>query len=595
MADLAALFRNSPLSLLNATRMLLVLWLVSGVGASWAMTVDLDHQDGAPLGRQVQYLQEQGGRLTLADAITAEERGEFRSGRTKVASYGLDASPVWMHLRVRNPHVVASPFQLQVGTTWIDFLDVYVMHDGRLLQSWNSGDGVMGAQYVEPGAGYGFPISFMPGESDVYIRAQTVDPLLLPVSLLPESRVMAAERGIQYGYGLMYGYLLALIAFNLMLFGGIRIKSHFYYALYLLSFIGLNLCYTGHGLAWWWPYDPGFQRYVILAMMVFCGCCGFLFAARFLELRTYAPRLRRGVEIFCAGGILLMVLAVIGHNQSAAVWVAFCFFLLYAVGMVLLGIVTLRKGQIAGRYFLLASVCGMFGMLSTTLSVWGWIPLNTLSYHGAEIGIMLEATLLALALANRMRIQEEARKDAERLARIDLLTELPNRRAFEGAARDTWKLSQRHRRPLSVIVLDIDHFKRINDQFGHDAGDSVLVAVARMLEKSCRGGDMVSRWGGEEFILLLPETELVQASALAERIRQTVEATSVDVNGEHIRLTASLGVAQYCAHTSLDELIRDADQWLYAAKRQGRNQVSYASTGVQEAVFSSPLDNKVAQ
>ena len=499
-----------------------------------------------------------------------------------------------MHLRVRNPHVVASSFQLQVGTTWIDFLDVYVMHDGRLLQSWSTGDGVRGAKYVEPGAGYGFPVNFMPGESDVFIRAQTVDPLLLPVSLIPASRVMVAERGIQYGYGLMYGYLLALIAFNLMLFGGIRVKSHFYYALYLLSFIVLNLCYTGHGLAWWWPYDTELQRYVILVMMVLCGCCGFLFAARFLELRIYAPRLKRGVAIFCTVGILSMALAVVGRNQSAAVWVAFCFFLLYAGGMVMLGVVSLHRGQLAGRYFLLASVCGMLGMLSTTLCVWGWIPLNTLTYHGAEIGIMLEATLLALALANRMRVQEEARKDAERLARIDLLTELPNRRAFEYAARETWKLSQRHSRPLSVIVLDLDHFKRINDHYGHDAGDSVLVAVARLLEKSCRGGDMVSRWGGEEFILLLPETELVQASALAERIRQTVETSSVEVNGEHISLTASLGVAQYCAHHSLDELIRDADQWLYAAKRQGRNRVSCAGTVVPETPASSPSD-QVAQ
>ncbi|MEJ2363014.1 MAG: GGDEF domain-containing protein, partial [Gammaproteobacteria bacterium] len=140
-----------------------------------------------------------------------------------------------------------------------------------------------------------------------------------------------------------------------------------------------------------------------------------------------------------------------------------------------------------------------------------------------------------------------------------------------------WSLTLRHDRDLTVVLLDMDHFKRINDMYGHACGDEALTATARVLRKSVRDQDVIARWGGEEFILLLPETDLEEAAALAERLREAVADIRLHCDGNEIELTASFGVAQRSAqHLSLDTLISAADNRLYEAKETGRDRISYA-------------------
>jgi diguanylate cyclase (GGDEF)-like protein len=130
-----------------------------------------------------------------------------------------------------------------------------------------------------------------------------------------------------------------------------------------------------------------------------------------------------------------------------------------------------------------------------------------------------------------------------------------------------------------LILLDIDHFKQVNDQHGHEAGDRALLAISQHLSQACREGDILARWGGEEFMFLLPETDLAQASAFAERVRLSIEAQRLSVKQESIVLTASFGVAEHTRQTQLEELINEADVELYKAKQSGRNRVSPARTG----------------
>ncbi|OIQ86764.1 cyclic di-GMP phosphodiesterase Gmr [mine drainage metagenome] len=135
--------------------------------------------------------------------------------------------------------------------------------------------------------------------------------------------------------------------------------------------------------------------------MVVYGCCGLLFASRFLALAERAPRALRLVRLGAALGLGLIALCIAADSQLGAALVAFNFSILFTLSMVLLGILAIRRKQVAGRYFLVATLFGMVGAASTTLSVWGWLPFNTLTYHGLEYGIIIEATLLALALAHR--------------------------------------------------------------------------------------------------------------------------------------------------------------------------------------------------
>ena len=170
----------------------------------------------------------------------------------------------------------------------------------------------------------------------------------------------------------------------------------------------------------------------------------------------------------------------------------------------------------------------------------------------------------------------------ERLATTDELTGLSNRRHFLALAEAEWSRFQRYHRPLSLLVFDIDHFKSINDEFGHDVGDRAMAHVAKLCTESKRSLDIAARLGGDEFVVLLPETDLAQAEIVADRLRQEVVEHPLLVDDARIPMTVSIGVAGAALSMSgIDALIKLADRSLYQAKADGRNRrVSAASTPI---------------
>ncbi|MBG0562096.1 GGDEF domain-containing protein [Actinoplanes aureus] len=173
---------------------------------------------------------------------------------------------------------------------------------------------------------------------------------------------------------------------------------------------------------------------------------------------------------------------------------------------------------------------------------------------------------------------------AQRLAAItDGLTGLRSRRYFEEALGNEGARSDRYGQPLSMLLLDIDHFKNVNDTYGHNGGDRVLVEVTHRLQELIRPGDVVARYGGEEFAVLLPNTGPQQAWEIAERIRRGVSAAPIAVAEQRLcRVTVSVGTAGMPAVGSTDELVLAADRALYAAKNAGRNRVATADEQVPE-------------
>jgi diguanylate cyclase (GGDEF)-like protein len=181
----------------------------------------------------------------------------------------------------------------------------------------------------------------------------------------------------------------------------------------------------------------------------------------------------------------------------------------------------------------------------------------------ALVALMLLTFVLARPLLRAFRWTEEQASEA----RIDALTGLANRRALEEILAAEISRAQRFEHQLAVVLLDLDRFKEINDSFGHAAGDLMLRTVSRLLTSLARQGDTVARWGGEEFVVVLPETDLEGARRFAERLRRTIEAHPV---GE-MRTSASCGVATMLPEDSVDPLLGAADQALYQAKSNGRN------------------------
>lgn len=168
----------------------------------------------------------------------------------------------------------------------------------------------------------------------------------------------------------------------------------------------------------------------------------------------------------------------------------------------------------------------------------------------------------------------ESLQQVEHLAVTDTLTETFNRRKFDEVVTTEHQLAVHEQSPFSLIMLDIDHFKKVNDRYGHSVGDKVLRHLSRLIRGLIRQGDLLIRWGGEEFLVLLPTTQLEEAGPFAERIRREVEKEQFPEAGF---ITISLGVAQLRQGDSTDALLRRVDTALYQAKQKGRNRVVLCS------------------
>ena len=214
-----------------------------------------------------------------------------------------------------------------------------------------------------------------------------------------------------------------------------------------------------------------------------------------------------------------------------------------------------------------------------------WLGILHLEWHVA----LLDATLLAVIVAPiayfafihprdqkiraAMAALEQAKLDAETLARFDSLTGVLGRRTLLEALDKEVERAKRYGSALACLMLDVDHFKTFNDTHGHQFGDKVLHRIAQVISDHCRTNDRVGRYGGEEFLIILPETHVDGATVFAERVRSAIAETSLDENVE--RITVSIGVAEWRADDGTSSrLIAEADRVLLEAKAAGRNRVS---------------------
>ena len=176
----------------------------------------------------------------------------------------------------------------------------------------------------------------------------------------------------------------------------------------------------------------------------------------------------------------------------------------------------------------------------------------------------------------KRREAEGRAREIARRADTDALTGVLNRMGFNEAMARELGRARRYQQPLSIAILDIDHFKKVNDEFGHPVGDQVLVRTAKLLSSCVRESDTVARWGGEEFAVIAPMTAEEGAASLAEKLRSIMATTHL---GPKESVTASFGVAEFRADDTLESLLQRADAALYRAKQSGRNQVCRAEPG----------------
>ena len=377
---------------------------------------------------------------------------------------------------------------------------------------------------------------------------------------------------------------------------------------YVFCFGLAQLNLNGLAFEYLWPQSPNWANWAIPLTIAVGETSMAIFAMTFLDLRRRRPLMHRvfvGFVIFQL--LMLAITPLIGYRPAILIETAGVFVI--AVMILTAALMLIRDGYRPARYFLLAWTALLLGVVAYALVSFGLLPKIFLTEYGIQIGSALEMTLLSFALAFRIRDLENEKQRLIRRSRDQLeaqvaertrdlneamkeLSEL-NLRLHEHSLRDglTGAYNRRFvdqhveamrqrcaegQQPLSVLMIDLDHFKQINDRYGHLVGDDCLRTVADVLHSQLLNDEeKLVRWGGEEFVILLPGVGHQAALQRAEQIRSNLAACPSTVQNQSIQLRTSIGIASAGANQleSVACLLESADGALYQAKRGGRDRV----------------------
>ncbi|EHY77734.1 response regulator [Stutzerimonas stutzeri ATCC 14405 = CCUG 16156] len=492
-----------------------------------------------------------------------------------------------------------------------------------------------------------YPLELPAGEpAVVYLQVQARETLALPLELIDEKQLIESRLRDVTLVSLFFGGILVIVLYNCSLLIFTRDVSYFLYVLYLLSAVFYVLTITGFGQLFLWPEIPKLSARFYGLSAALCFFTPMLFALRFLGIRRYGGWVW-AVSISLTGYWGVAVLTLLLAPTLARYLFMDSVALLHCVLTMAVTLNLWMRGNPSARLFSIAWSTLLVFTVINLLALNGTLPLNAWTLNGQLIGMFTEFVLLSMALAERINVErnrriaaqqlalqasqslaeeralrlqakqealdlqlranevlearvyertralEEVRHGLEaanaellRLSTTDSLTQLANRRRFDRLLDEEIRRARRSGSPLSVLLADIDHFKRVNDSYGHPFGDECLRQVAAMLAAHCqRAGDVAARYGGEEFVVLLPGLDAGQAIALAESIRCAITQLQLQHGEQPVALTISLGVATLTpALVAPVDLLAAADAALYQAKNGGRNRVVLAPDCVTEYV-----------
>ncbi|QFS85267.1 MULTISPECIES: sensor domain-containing diguanylate cyclase [unclassified Marinobacter] len=526
----------------------------------------------------------------------------------RVLNQGFSNGAFWLRVPI-TPEPVNRV--LEIAYPLLDEVSVYWELDGQIVESHHTGD--TRPFDTRPIIHRNF-VFLVPSNTEpviAWVRVKTQGAVQVPMAVTTSARFLANEQ-FSYGWQAMFlGIVVALSFYNLFLFVIVRHTTYLWYVLTVISTGMIQLNFNGLLFQWIWPDLPGLNRYFTVPAISLGMFCAVMFTIKFLAVRHYSLfsyRILQGVIGACS---FTFFYGVFGPYQSGIALVSgIAAFATPAAWLI--GLYVWRQGQVLAGFYVLAWTPLLVGHLVLAVSKLGWIPTSQVTELVPQAGVAIEAILLSFALAYRINMERRRRQEAqehalkvqqqanltlearvrerteeleranEQLKAISLtdgLTHVANRRRFDEKLEIEWGRALRHEHELSLLLLDIDHFKRVNDELGHLTGDDCLVALAGILQAEVqRAGDLVARYGGEEFAILLPTTDSAGALLVAERIRKAVAGTPVATKEQDapVPLTISVGVATMlpARGVSSPELVRRADEALYAAKDNGRNRVA---------------------
>jgi diguanylate cyclase len=596
------------------------------------------------LAGHVEYWAESDDPVALADVQDLAD-GEWRPDGGESINLGYGDKVYWFRFQLTNSTSALESLYLEVAYPVLDHIEFYMLEGERLLESHVLGDEKPFDERLIEHRNFLIPLTLTPGTSrTAYLRVETTSSMQLPLVLWQRDALFVAEQSRNLFEGLYYGIVLVMILYSLFVYRAVGERSFLYYVGYLSAMPLFLASLHGVSFQFLWPNAIWWNDRAIIVFLNLTVVFGGAFSLRFLNVRRDNQLILNRVIV------VLMVIAA----SMAALGVILPYdlmvlptILVAALGctaLLVVGVVRWIKRDPAARYYTVAWFFMLSGGIVLALSKFTLLPRNFLTENATQVGSAISVILLSVALADRLNqekrlafeaqqkllseerkarlaqakslhIQQEANTLLEQrvqertqdlqslnaqlleLSATDSLTGLKNRGHFDRVFKSAVVRSYRFEETLSVLVLDIDHFKKFNDTYGHLVGDDCLQMVANCIgEFVTRTQDLAARYGGEEFVVLLPDTPEEGAMRVAEKIRKKIQETGFRVSDEVLHLTVSIGVSSVRPDhaDATKEIFAKADEALYEAKARGRNNVVSSSETASSTSEVSPPSSSPA-
>jgi len=544
--------------------------------------------------------------LVIEDVITGELAGSFSPASVVGNTFGFSKAAYWVRFSLGMEQSLNNTILLQLDSPLTDIVELYIPDELGGFDRKVTGETLPFTQREVVYRSFLFHLPHHEGEiRTYYMRLQTEGSLQVPLSLWTQHAFIEHVDTTNIVLGVYFGIMLLLALVALAAFQKMRDKLFLAYALYLSSYLLLQLSLIGFGFQYLWPELPEWSNRVTAASVGLAVLFGLLFSGMFLQVFGDKHTHVKAVFLFgmvCSASSVLM--SLLGNFALAAKYATILGILLPPV--VLFGAISaLITGYKPARYFLIAWCIFLCGVFVAGLLFLGLAPYTFATFYAMQIGSTFEVLLLGYALMDRielLRIEKDRAKLQANQCLLQLNEELEflvNERTQKlkkinnelremathdsktgllnhSAALDFLKLMQtsvlRYGGGLAVVMIDIDHFKLVNDTYGHPAGDQVIADIAGVLKASIRESDVCGRYGGEEFILILPRSDPSSAIQLAERVRTNIQQLRI-LEIDHSPVTVSLGIAMLEPSELSESVVLRADKALYEAKEAGRNRV----------------------
>lgn len=582
----------------------------------------VDQTEAIRLQPAIHYLRDSSRRMS-PDQVLAQRSDMQSAAAQRDINFSYTRDRVWLLFELVGDPEQTSDWVIEMLYPSLDRVSLY--HQGA--DGWEvqrSGDVLPSSERSLSHRTAAFSLQLAAGERRVFLLSgESAGSLSLDALIWPAESFRAHSNRAHIILAAYLGMILALGGYNLLLFFALREPSFLLYVLFIASFGTGAMAINGLGPYYLWPDAGEIGNRILPTSIILATTVAALFTRSFLDVRQQAPawfRLLSGATLVGAiltlGSLLLPVQLAL---QTMSV-----FGLTVTLMLIICGIHCILLGVPGARIFVLAWGLMMTGAVLLALRNFALIPNNFVTLYSVQIGSALEMLLLSFGLAarfnelkrqkeiaqttalnaqrqhvhalqqhervleqrvaERTRELEHANQQLENMAMQDVLTGLANRAGLNRHLQKALARAERNQQQLALLMIDLDNFKPVNDVFGHAFGDRVLQEVAHRLQAAARASDFVARLGGDEFIVvsegLHPGND---AHAVAERVLDAL-TQPIMLDGQQIQIGASIGVSHATGPELLaDELLRQADQAMYARKRQGRSGISYYSRDDQES------------